>query len=148
MISHDPIVTSVCVQVPRDTGSSVSVLIFSLRGLIFGLRAVLGQLMYLRGPNTEIHLSFGLAARVRLVFSRSSPSPHRTAGGPRKLVRGVASAMGNNQGVFISPSFPSLGPPTETCTKNSAELKGISGLHADPEPPRGDCHGLVGAGLG
>ena len=110
MISHDPIVTSVCVQVPRDTGSSVSVLIFGLHGLIFGLRAVLGQLMYLRGPNTEIHLSFGLAARVRLVFSRSSPSPHRTAGGPGKLVLGVASAMGNNRGVFIPPSFPSLGP--------------------------------------
>ena len=76
-----PITTSLCVQVPRDTGSSVSVVIFGLRHVIFGLRAVLGQLMYLRGPNTEIYLSFGLAARVCLVFSRSSPSPHRTAGG-------------------------------------------------------------------
>ena len=105
-----PITTSLCVQVPRDTGSSVSVVIFGLRHVIFGLRAVLGQLMYLRRPNTEIHLSFGLAARVCLVLSRCSPSPHRTAGGPRKLVLGMASAMGNNRGVFIPPSFPSLGP--------------------------------------
>ena len=29
--------------------------------------------------------------------------------GPRKLVPGVASGMGNNRGVFVSPSFPSLG---------------------------------------
>ena len=110
MISDDSIVTSVCLQVPRDTGSSVSVLIFGLSGVIFGLRAVLGQLMYLRGPNTEIHLSFGHRRSCSSVFSRSSPSPHRTAGGPRKLVLGVASAMGNNRGVFIPPSFPSLGP--------------------------------------
>ena len=87
----------------------VFVLIFGPRGVIFGLCAVLGQLMYLRGPSTEIQLSFGLAARVCVVFSRSSPSPHRTAGGPRKLVLGMASAMGNNRGVFIPPSFPSLG---------------------------------------
>ena len=82
MISHDPIVTSLCVQVPRDTGSSVSVLIFGLRGVIFGLRAVLGQLMYLRGPNTEIYLSFGLAARVRLFFS---DSPRARTGQPGGL---------------------------------------------------------------
>ena len=73
--------TSVCVQVPRDTGSSVFVLIFGPCGVIFGLRAVLGQLMYLRGPNTEIHLSFGLAARVRLVFSDSARARTRQRGG-------------------------------------------------------------------
>ena len=48
MISDVLMTTSLCVQVPRDTGPSVSVLIFGLHGLIFGLRVVLGQLMYLR----------------------------------------------------------------------------------------------------
>ena len=64
-------------------------------------------------------------------------------GGPRKLVLGVASAMGNNRGVFISPSFPSLGPH-RNFTKNSDELKDI--LHAEPEPPLGDWTGCTGLG--
>ena len=39
----------------------------------------------------------------------SGRSSHQTAGGPRKLVLGMACAMGNSWGAFISPFFPSLG---------------------------------------
>ena len=45
------------------------------------------------------------------IFSRDvARARTRQLGGlARKLVLGMASAMGNNRGVFISPSFPSPG---------------------------------------
>ena len=51
--------------------------------------------------------------------------------------------MGNNQGMFIPPSFPSLGPH-RNLYYNSVELKDI--LHAEPEPPLGDWIGDTGLG--
>ena len=108
MISHDPIVTSVCVQVPRDTGRLSALPSDLISALIFGVRAVLGSMMYLRRGYTVNTTFFGHHRCESLEFRRSSPSPHRTDGGPRKLVLGMASAMGNNRGVFIPPSFPSL----------------------------------------
>ena len=54
-------------------------------------------------------------------FSRSSPSSHRTAGKPRKLVHRAASGVGNNRGVFVPCLVPSL-VSTESCTKHSDEL--------------------------
>ena len=46
-------------------------------------------------PSSLAHRSWGFLFG-RCFSCVCSPSPHRTAGGPRKLVLGVASAMGNN----------------------------------------------------
>ena len=115
------IMTSLCVQVPRDTRSSVSVVIFSLCHVIFSLHAVLSQLMYLCCPNTKIHLSFSLAACVCLILSQCSPSLHQTARGPRKLVLRMASAMGNNH---MSPfsSQPYLFCPGDVAVPHSIKF--------------------------
>jgi len=109
VIDHNPIMTSVCVQVPRDTGRLSALPSDLISALIFGVRAVLGSMMYLRRGYTVNTTLFGHHRCESLESRRCSPSPHRTAGGPRKLVRGMASAMGNNRGVSIPPSFPSLG---------------------------------------
>ena len=100
----------VCAQVPRDTGRLSALPSDLISALIFGVRAVLGSMMYLRRGYTVNTTFFGHHQSRESRLSRSSPSSHRTAGGPRKLVLGVASAMGNNRGVFIPPSFPSLSP--------------------------------------
>ena len=52
-----------------------------------------------------------------LLLSRCSPSSRRAAWWPEKLVPGVASGAGNNRGVFVSPSFPSLGPQQNLYSK-------------------------------
>ena len=109
VIDHNPIVTSVCVQVNRDTGRLSALPSDLILALIFGVRAVLGSMMYLRCGYTVNTTLFGHHRCESLESRRSSPSPHWTAGGPRKLVRRMASAMGNNPGVSIPPSFPSLG---------------------------------------
>ena len=109
MISDDSIVISVCVQMPRDTRRLSALPSDLISALIFGLRAVLGSMMYLRCGYTINTALFGHHQCESLECGRSSLSPHWTARGPRKLVLRMASAMGNNQGVFIPPSFPSLG---------------------------------------
>ena len=48
VIDHDPIVISVCVQVPRDTRRLSALPSDLISALIFGVRAVLGSMMYLR----------------------------------------------------------------------------------------------------
>ena len=109
MISHVPIVTSACLQVPRDTGRPPGRLEFHLSAVISAVCYLLGHIMYLRRGSTVNTLFFGHHRSRESRLWRSSPSLHRTAGGLRKLVLRVAGAMGNDRGVFIPPFFPSLG---------------------------------------
>ena len=139
MISNVPIVTSACLQVPRDTRRPPGRLEFHLSAVISAVCYLLGHIMYLRRGSTANTLFFGHHRSRESRLWRSSPSPHRTAGGLRKLVLGVASAMGTTRACsFPPPSPPSA--PTEICTKNSVELKDI--LHAEPRNHHGGT-GLV-----
>jgi hypothetical protein len=106
---RDLIMTSLCLQVPRDTERPPGRPEFHLGRVISVEYSRIAIEMYCSCSHTLNKTLFGHHRCESLESRRSSPSPHRTAGGPRKLVLGMASAMGNNQGVFISPSFPSLG---------------------------------------
>ena len=108
MIDHDLIVTSLYVQVPTDTRRLSALPSDLISAVISAICYLLGHIMYLRRGSTVNTLFFGHHRSRESRLWRSSPSPHRTAGGPRKLVLGMASAMGNNRGVFIPPFFPSL----------------------------------------
>ena len=107
---YGPIVTSVCLQVPRDTERPPGRLEFHLVRVISAVMYLLGHVMYLRHCSTHNTTLFSHHQCESLDCLRSRQSLHRTARGPGKLVLGMASAMGNNRGVFIPPSFPSLGP--------------------------------------
>ena len=87
-----------------------------------------------------------LVAHVHVFFAIASEFAPGSRGAWEISSQGGQCAMGNSQGVFISPSFefPSLGPHRNLYYKNSDELKNI--LHAEPEPPREDW--MSEAGLG
>ena len=102
------IVTSVCVQVPSDTERPPGRPEFHLARVISAEDSAIVHVMYLRRCCRRLLQSLPLARH----FSRDCPRARTVTGqpgGPRKLVLGMASAMGNNRGVSIPPSFPSLG---------------------------------------
>ena len=82
VISNDPIVTSACLQVPRDTKRPPGRLEFHLTRVISAVMYLLGHMMYLRRCSTRNTTLFGHHRCESLDCLRCSPSPHQTAGGP------------------------------------------------------------------
>ena len=142
-LAHEIIITSLCVQVPRDTERPPGRPEFHLGRVVSVEDSRVAMEMYCSCSHSLNTTFFGHHRCESLDCLRFSPSPHRTARGPRGLVLRVASATGNNQGVFFPPPSPPSAP-TENCIKNSVELKDL--LHAEPEPPQGDW--VCSAGLG
>ena len=110
MLYNVPILTSVYVQVPEDAfcfllGAGMHKarrdFYWMVRGGIKTMR---------RLALSRIYSCSLIAARRALLLAIVSRSSHRQPGGLGNWFSGwPASGMGNNRGVFLSPSFPSLG---------------------------------------